>query len=92
MEQEIIPAQNIAFAVLTDGTYIANFRKPNGGGGRGCNSENILKFFQGIVDYIKNCPDEELAPFALTQIIFDSQIKMTTINRMEKVKSERESQ
>ena len=32
MEQEIIPAQNIAFAVLTDGTYIANFRKPNGGG------------------------------------------------------------
>lgn len=89
MEQEIIPVQNIAFAVLTDGTHIANFRKPNGGG---CNSENILKFFQGIVDYIKNCPDEELAPFALTQIIFDSQIRMTTINRMEKVKSERESQ
>ncbi len=88
MEQEIIPAQNIAFAVLTDGTYIANFRKPDGGG----NPENLMKFFQGIVDYIKNCPDEELAPFALTQIIFDSQIKMTTINRMEKVKSERESQ
>ena len=32
MEQDIIPAQNIAFAVLTDGTHIANFRKPNGGG------------------------------------------------------------
>lgn len=31
MEQEIIPAQNIAFAVLTDGTHIANFRKPDGG-------------------------------------------------------------
>ena len=33
MEQEIIPTQNITFAVLTDGTYIANFRKPDGGGG-----------------------------------------------------------
>ena len=88
MEQEIIPVQNITFAVLTDGTYIANFRKPNGGG---CNPENIMKFFQGIVDYIKNCPEEDLAPFALTQSIFDSQIKMTTINRLEKVKSERES-
>lgn len=88
MEQEIIPVQNIAFAVLTDGTYIANFRKPNGGG---CNPENIMKFFQGIVDYIKNCPEEDLAPFSLTQVIFDSQIKMTTINRLEKVKSERES-
>lgn len=32
MEQEIIPTQNIAFAVLTDGTHIANFRKPDGGG------------------------------------------------------------
>ena len=32
MEQEIIPVQNIAFAVLDDGSYIANFRKPNGGG------------------------------------------------------------
>ena len=87
MEQEIIPTQNIAFAVLTDGTHIANFRKPDGGG----NLENITKFFQGIVDYIKNCPEEDLAPFALTQIIFDSQIKMVTIDRMEKMKSERES-
>lgn len=87
MEQEIIPAQNIAFAVLTDGTYIANFRKPDGGG----NPENLMKFFQGIVDYIKNCPEKDLAPFALTQIIFDSQIKMVTIDRMEKMKSERES-
>ena len=89
MEKEIIFAQEIAFAVLTDGTYIANFRKPNGGG---CDPENIMKFFQGIVDYIKNCPEEDLAPFSLTQVIFDSQIKMTTINRLEKVKSERESQ
>lgn len=88
MEQEIIPTQNIAFAVLTDGTYIANFRKPDGGGG---NPENLMKFFQGIVDYIKNCPEEDLIPFALTQIIFDSQIKMVTIDRMEKMKSERES-
>lgn len=32
MEQEIIPAQNIVFAVLDDGSYIANFRKPDGGG------------------------------------------------------------
>ena len=87
MEQEIIPTQNIAFAVLTDGTYIANFRKQDGGG----NPENLMKFFQGIVDYIKNCPEEDLAPFALTQIIFDSQIKMVTIDRMEKIKSERES-
>ena len=89
MEKEIIFAQEIAFAVLTDGTYIANFRKPNGGG---CDPENIMKFFQGIVDYIKNCPEEDLAPFSLTQVIFDSQIKMTAINRLEKVKSERESQ
>lgn len=87
MGQEIIPTQNIAFAVLTDGTHIANFRKPDGGG----NPENIMKFFQGIVDYIKNCPEEDLAPFALTQIIFDSQINMVTIDRMEKMKSERES-
>ena len=87
MEQEIIPTQNIAFAVLTDGTHIANFRNPDGWG----NPENIMKFFQGIVDYIKNCPEEDLAPFALTQIIFDSQIKMVTIDRMEKMKSERES-
>lgn len=87
MEQEIIPTQNIAFAVLTDGTYIANFRKPDGGG----NPENLVKFFQGIVDYIKNCPEEDLTPFALTQIIFDSQIKMVTIDRMEKMKSKRES-
>lgn len=50
-----------------------------------------MKFFQGIVDYIKNCPEEDLAPFALTQFIFDSRIKMVTINRMEKIKSERES-
>ena len=89
MEKEIIFTQEIAFAVLTDGTYIVNFRKPNGGG---CNPENIMKFFQGIVDYIKNCPEEDLAPFSLTQVIFDSQIKMTTINRLEKVKSGRESQ
>ena len=33
MEQEIIPAQNIVFAVLADGSYIANFGKPDGGGG-----------------------------------------------------------
>ena len=32
MEKEIIFTQEIAFAVLTDGTYIVNFRKPNGGG------------------------------------------------------------
>lgn len=51
-----------------------------------------MKFFQGIVDYIKNCPEEDLAPFSLTQVIFDSQIMMTTIDRLEKVKSGRESQ
>ncbi len=50
-----------------------------------------MKFFQGIVDYIKNCPEEDLVPFAMTQIVFDSQIKMTTINRMEKMKAEREA-
>ena len=57
--------------------------------------ENLLTtfsdFINKIVDYIKNCPEEDLAPFSLTQVMFDSQIKMTTINRLEKVKSERES-
>jgi hypothetical protein len=33
MEQEIIPAQNIAFAVRADGPYRENSRKPAGGGG-----------------------------------------------------------
>ena len=88
MEQEIIPTQNIAFAVLTDGTYIANFRKPDGGG---CNPERMLTYFQGIVKYIKECPEDELAAYSLSQIIFDSNIKMATIDRLEKAKSEREA-
>ena len=50
-----------------------------------------MKFFQGILDYIKNCPEEDVTLFALTQVVFDPQIKMTTINRMEKIKSEPES-
>lgn len=88
MEQEIIPTQNIAFAVLDDGSYIANFRKPDGGGGT---PEKIMTFFQGVVRYINECPEDELVPFSLTNVIFDSQIKMSTINRLEKAKSERES-
>ena len=32
MAQEILIAQNVAFAVMADGTYIANFREPDGGG------------------------------------------------------------
>ena len=88
MEQEIIPAQNIAFAVLTDGTYIANFRKPDGWE---CTPEKMMTFFKGIVRYIKECPEDELVPFSLTNVIFDSQIKMSTIDRMEKMKSELES-
>jgi hypothetical protein len=89
MEQEIIPAQNIVFAVLADGSYIDNFRKPDGGGG--CTPEKMMTFFQGIVRYIKECPEDELVPFSLTNVIFDSQIKMSTIDRLEKAKSERES-
>lgn len=88
MGQEIIPAQNIVFAVLADGSYIANFRKPDGGG---CTPEKMMTFFQGIVRYIKECPEDELVPFSLTNVIFDSQIKMSTIDRLEKAKSERES-
>ena len=88
MEQEIIPAQNIVFAVLADGSYIANFSKPDGGGGT---PEKMMTFFQGIVRYIKECPENELVPFSLTNVIFDSQIKMSTIDRLEKAKSERES-
>lgn len=83
MEQEIIFVQNIAFAVLDDGSYIANFRKPNGGG---CDPEKMMKLFQGIVKYIKECPRDELVGFSLTQIIYDANIKMTTIDRMEKMK------
>lgn len=88
MEQEIIPAQNIVFAVLADGSYIANFRKTGRGG---CTPEKMMTFFQGIVRYIKECPEDELVPFSLTNVIFDSQIKMSTIDRLEKAKSERES-
>lgn len=88
MEQEIIPTQNIVFAVLADGSYIANFRKPDGGG---CIPEKTMTFFQGIVRYINECPEDELISFSLTNVIFDSQIKMSTINRLEKAKSERES-
>lgn len=88
MAQEILIAQNVAFAVMADGTYIANFGKPDGGG---CNPEKIMTFFQGLVKYINECPEDELVPFSLTQVIFDSQIKMSTINRLEKAKSERES-
>jgi hypothetical protein len=50
-----------------------------------------MTFFQGIVRYIKECPEDELVPFSLTNVIFDSQIKMSTIDRLEKAKSERES-
>ncbi len=51
----------------------------------------MMTFFQGIVRYIKECPEDELVPFSLTNVIFDSQIKMSTIDRLEKAKSERES-
>ena len=50
-----------------------------------------MTFFQGLVKYINECPEDELVQFSLTQVIFDSQIKMSTINRLEKAKSERES-
>lgn len=50
-----------------------------------------MTFFQGIVRYINECPEDELVSFSLTNVIFDSQIKMSTINRLEKAKSERES-
>lgn len=50
-----------------------------------------MTFFQGIVRYIKECPEDELLSFSLTNVIFDSQIKMSTIDRVEKMKSERES-
>ena len=46
----------------------------------------MMKLFQGIVKYIKECPQDELVGFSLTQIIYDANIKMTTIDRMEKMK------
>lgn len=88
MEQEIIVTKNIAFAVLDDGTYIANFRRSDGGG---CNPEKIMTFFQGLVKFINECPEDELVPFSLSNVIFDSQIMMSTVNRLEKAKSEREA-
>ena len=51
----------------------------------------MLTYFQGIVKYIKECPEDELAAYSLSQIIFDSNIKMATIDRLEKAKSEREA-
>ena len=50
-----------------------------------------MTFFQGLVKYINECPEDELVPFSLSQIIFDSQIKMSTMSRLEKAKQERES-
>ena len=50
-----------------------------------------MTFFQGLVKYINECQEDELVPFSLSNVVFDSQIKMSTINRLEKAKSEREA-
>lgn len=86
MEKETIPTENIAFAVLNDGTVVNKFTDKDADP----KAENFVKLFAGIEDIINNSNEKVFAMFALSFVIFDSRIKMAMMSRCEKEQSKKQ--
>lgn len=87
MEKEnqlIVPTQDIAFAVLKDGSRIVNFTD----GGGNPKVEPMMNTFKGIADYFESAPEKEFIAALLAWMIMDTHIKGVLARRAEKMKAD----
>lgn len=86
MEKEIIPTENIVFAVLNDGTVVNKLTEKDAE----AKAEDIMELFKGIEDITNNSNEEVFSMFALAFLLFDSRIKMAMMSRCEKEQSKKQ--
>jgi len=84
-KQLIVPTQDIAFAVLKDGSRIVNF---SDGGGDKPNVESMMNTFKAIADFFDNCSEKEFIAASLMYMLTSGQIHATLERRAAKMKAE----
>lgn len=87
MEKEnqlIVPTQDIAFAVLKDGSRITNFSD----GGGNPKIEPIMKTFEGIAKYFEEAPEKEFIAASLAWMIAGGSINGVLHARAERIKAD----
>ena len=88
MEKEnqlIVPTQDIAFAVLKDGSRIVNFTD---GGGEKPNVESMMKFFKAVADFFDTCSEKEFIAASLMYMLTSSQIHAALERRTAQMKAD----
>lgn len=84
----IVPTQDIAFAAKKDGSFISNFM----GGGNSIEPQTVRAAFEGVVNYIKNCPEKEFMMFALIYLIEHRDVTCAITSRMENIKNKKDNE
>lgn len=87
MEKEnqlIVPTQNIAFAVLKDGSRIVNFTD----GGGNPKVDHMMNTFKGIADFFDTCSEKEFIAASLAWMIMDTHISGVLARRAENMKAD----
>ena len=84
MEENLItPTQNIVFAALKDGSFIANFKE----GGK-ASPENISKVFDAMEKMVQKLDKDELFTFALLHLFETRRITDCITKRMKQMEVE----
>lgn len=82
----IVPTQDIAFAVLKDGSRIVNFS--NGEGDP--QIEHMMTTFKGLADYFESAPEKEFMAASLAWMFMNTAIRDAMVRHVDKIKDEKE--